>query len=284
MNKLRIFTFLFACCFASFQYVEGQDSVKVVLTVVEIDKAGERPAANKQVTIIPKNQGVAFNRTDVNGQIAFSFPSTESVTFRVGEIGNDVRLQPLSGRTNQSTSFLIDKRSNQNTVSYQTVAAGGPVFSGRVFGFFQLLDDLESQSGGRLMNQQSREYLQSLRPAIIKETTPGSDATEIQSKRLANARSQLLTRIDEMLKAPFRMGANVQNSTLGAVVASVQQGGPADVAGLKPSDIITHVGFSSVVDSPQTFRWLIANAPEAKTNVKVIRGNQKLQLSISLIR
>ena len=286
MNNLRFLTLFLAFGFTSSQFAAGQEGVKVVLTVVEIDKTGERPAVDKEVTIIPKNQGVSFGRTNLNGQIAFSFPSTESVTFRVGEIGNDVRLQPLSGRTNQNTSFLIDKRSRTTTQQYtvEVNSRDRALIFETSNGFSQLLDDLKLQAGGRLMNKQSRDYVLSLKPAIVEAMTPNSSASDFLRLGLADAKSQLLAELDDLLKAPFRMGANATDSAFGSKINSVQQGGPADIAGLRPGDIITHVNLQSVVDSPQTFGWMIANAAESKTKLKVKRGNSELRIEISLIR
>lgn len=282
MNRLVFFLIGFAVCLPA----NAQETVKIVLTVVEVYQAAERPAVNKEITIIPKNQGASFGRTDSNGQIAFSFPSTQSVTFHVGEVGNSVRLQPLSGRTNQNTSFLIDNRLRTKTFTYQVDSNGKDraIIFEKADSFRPFIEDLKTQAGGRLMNEQSRKYLRSIRASVKKSLLPDSTASEFLRNGLADAQRTLLAEIDDMLSPPFRLGIDVQNTQLGVRVNAVRPGGPADNAGLKSGDIITHFGSSEITSSPQTFRWMIGNASDAENKLRIQRGNNKLNLNASLER
>ena len=284
MNRLVFFLIGFAVCLPA----NAQETVKIVLTVIEVYQAAERPAVNKEITIIPKNQGASFGRTDSNGQIAFTFPSTQSVTFHVGEVGNSVRLQPLSGRTNQNTSFLINNittTTKNHTVSVPVDhAVDRDIIWEKAQGFSQLIEDLKTLAGGRLMNQQSRNYLLSIKPAIEKVMTPDSTASEFLRTGLASAQRQLLAEVDDILAPAFRLGAEVEDTQLGVRVDGVQPGGPADAAGIKPGDIITHFGFSRVAGSGQSFRWMVANAVQAESKLTIKRGNGTLDVNVLLTK
>ena len=237
---------------------------------------GERPANGKFVLVMPKGQGVTSGYTNADGMIAFSFLPTESVTFRVGTIANNVRLQPLSGRLTQNTSFLDDKRikSRNAYVAYEPT----------LFSMTEVLEDFESQAGGRLMNEQSREYLRSLRETIIEITTPKPDADNLERERQAENRTQLLKKLDDLLAAPWKMRASYDDDPQGARITDVASGGPAANAGIKVGDVITRVNGLEIVDFGQTFRWMIANAEKSNVELTVMNGNAVRNVMVSLVR
>jgi M6 family metalloprotease-like protein len=79
------------------------------------------------------------------------------------------------------------------------------------------------------------------------------------------------------------LGAALQRDSQGRlVVEDVQPGSPADRAGLKKNDIVTHVG-GQPVKSPDAFReWLQAHAPGEIVKVTVLRADQRLEVRATL--
>ena len=109
LAKLTLLAIALATTVQTGQICFGQTAkTSVTISVIEIDKRGERPAANMQIYILPKNQGVARGKTNSQGKARFEFTPTESVVFRIGAGGGQLRLEPLSGRFDQSTSYIID--------------------------------------------------------------------------------------------------------------------------------------------------------------------------------
>lgn len=256
-----IFSF-FLCSVALGQ---PRDEVTVLLTVVEIDDDGERRAANKYVLIIPKDEGVATGFTNGQGQIKFQFASSESVTFRVGDVGDQVRLQPLSGRISQETSHLIDLRMRSDG-RCQTCSAPefalAPMFNRQVASMRDLIDDLKYQAGGRVMNQQSRDFAMSLRQQIVRITTPPPESDEFTRRQLREDRQTLVEALDDILTTPWKMKAGYKTLATGARLERVDPNGPAGRAGIAPNDVVIAVNGIPVTRKSQNLKWLIGNAPD----------------------
>lgn len=71
-------------------------------------------------------------------------------------------------------------------------------------------------------------------------------------------------------------------SSDGALISGVVRGGPADVAGVKPGDILLAVGGKKVED-PETMLNLVANLhPGQSTAFKLRRGQGEVELSIKI--
>jgi len=68
----------------------------------------------------------------------------------------------------------------------------------------------------------------------------------------------------------------------GVLVGSVDAGGPADKAGIKVEDIITHVGGSRVDDSNALRNRIAATTPGSDIAITVLRKGQELQLHAKL--
>ena len=64
----------------------------------------------------------------------------------------------------------------------------------------------------------------------------------------------------------------------GIVVFRIVHGSPADVAGLQPGDIITHINGNEVHTSGDVYEIL---EQENELKVSVIRGNQRLQFNVN---
>jgi serine protease Do len=70
--------------------------------------------------------------------------------------------------------------------------------------------------------------------------------------------------------------------TAGAVVASVERGGPADKAGLEPSDVILKFDNKPVNNSIDLPRLVAAAKPGSKINVQVWRKGQTKDIAVTL--
>jgi serine protease Do len=91
-----------------------------------------------------------------------------------------------------------------------------------------------------------------------------------------------------------RLGVTIQNvdqalaqsfglqKPIGAVVSSVEKGGPADAAGIKPGDVILQVAGKDVARSNELPSLVATIEPGTKTNVVVWRGRERKTLSVTV--
>jgi serine protease Do len=68
----------------------------------------------------------------------------------------------------------------------------------------------------------------------------------------------------------------------GVLIYNMVRSGPADEAGLKQGDIITHMDDKAVSDPQELEKALFAHRPKEKTTLKVRRGGRKLDLKLDL--
>lgn len=66
----------------------------------------------------------------------------------------------------------------------------------------------------------------------------------------------------------------------GVIITGVLQSGPASKAGVRPGDVITHVGERSVSNVPQLLSAVAALRPGEASALRVIRNNERLTLEI----
>ena len=261
--------------------VDAQEPRSITLSIVEIDKNGERPAAQTKVYILPKNQGVTNGVTNSNGVVKFEFPPTESVVFRIGAGGGQLKMAPLSGRFNQSTSYIIDRRKPVQV--YRTVSVQwGSHFA--TSGLRELISDIRDQSGGRLMNDQTRQFVEGLRQDAINATTPKPSASESEKESLAQAQQHILSEIDDLLAPPWKIKAAFESHPMGARITVVTPNGPAAIAGIEVGDIITKVDGETVLPSPDSFRMLIGNAQESSIDLNILRGQSQMNKKVGAER
>ena len=64
----------------------------------------------------------------------------------------------------------------------------------------------------------------------------------------------------------------------GALVAGIQPGGPADTAGLRPGDIITHVNGAEIDGSRALMNTITSNPPGTKLKLKVLRQGSSINM------
>jgi serine protease Do len=91
-----------------------------------------------------------------------------------------------------------------------------------------------------------------------------------------------------------RLGVTIQNvdqalaqsfglqKPIGAVVSSVEKGGPADAAGIKPGDVILQVAGKNVARSNELPSMVATIEPGTKTNVVVWRDRERKTLSVTV--
>jgi serine protease DegQ len=74
------------------------------------------------------------------------------------------------------------------------------------------------------------------------------------------------------------------DKTEGALIAGVLKGGPADLGGVRPGDILLAVNGSTVTDSSSLLNLIAALKPGDKARLTVARKNQSLDLPIQVGR
>jgi Do/DeqQ family serine protease len=92
-----------------------------------------------------------------------------------------------------------------------------------------------------------------------------------------------------------RLGVGIQNITpelaqsfnvkdaRGVLVGSVEAGGPAEKAGIKVGDIITHVNGSRVDDSNELRNRVASTAPGSDVTITVLRDGREMQMHAKLV-
>ena len=65
-------------------------------------------------------------------------------------------------------------------------------------------------------------------------------------------------------------------NTMGVIVAGVLRNGPADQAGIKPGDIITHIDGNSVEDSNDALNIIAGARPGNKLSIDLLRDGKKI--------
>lgn len=68
----------------------------------------------------------------------------------------------------------------------------------------------------------------------------------------------------------------------GAIIAGVVRGGPADMAGMKPGDILANVGGKDVASTNDMLNLIAQLVPGGKTRMTVIRKNQPSTLDVTV--
>ena len=78
------------------------------------------------------------------------------------------------------------------------------------------------------------------------------------------------------------VGVEIRSAAAGARVSCVVKGGPADSAGLKPGDVITKFGGTTITSADSLTATVTAAKPGAKVTLSIRRGGATKQLSVTL--
>lgn len=70
--------------------------------------------------------------------------------------------------------------------------------------------------------------------------------------------------------------------TSGALIASVESGGPADQAGLKPGDVITKVGSHQILNSRDLVHIISSDKPGTNVNITAVTRSGKKSVNVKL--
>lgn len=262
----------------------GQQSMtSVTMSVIEIDKNNvERPAANMSIYILPKYRGGTKKMTNSQGKVRFEFASAESVVFRIGAGGGQLRLSPISGRFDQETSCIIDRRI-KTSVSY-TVSGDGWATNSATQGIRSLIQDIRTQSGGRFMTDQTRELVLQIRQEAIEGTQPSTEMTPQQREHVLKVRDSILKEIDDLLAPPWKIGMGYGPDQNTVVVTEITHNGPAHAAGLKVGDRILSVNNAELAEASDSLKHLIGNAYTSEIRIQFERAGQKLVRTITAVR
>lgn len=71
-------------------------------------------------------------------------------------------------------------------------------------------------------------------------------------------------------------------STNGTLIASVQKGGPADNAGIRPGDVMIAIGGEAVQNSSELLNKVAALPPDSTVTVTVLRNNEQMDVRIKV--
>jgi serine protease Do len=119
---------------------------------------------------------------------------------------------------------------------------------------------------------------------VARETPVPNSQSEVQvaqgitvaSGRASSAKGWLGIRIQDI--TPGIANDLHLGSTRGVLVADVDSGGPADMAGLQPQDVLLKFGGRAVSRSREVARAIAATRAGATVELTVLRGNKLLQI------
>jgi len=77
---------------------------------------------------------------------------------------------------------------------------------------------------------------------------------------------------------------NLKQQQDGALIAGVLKGGPADLGGIRPGDVMLSVNSYPVKDSSSLLNLIAALKPDESAQITVTRKNQPLSLKIRVGR
>ena len=158
------------------------------------------------------------------------------------------------------------------------------IFSGTAaYGLLEIMETLKTQSGGRLMTNQSREFLKSMTPLIINATSPPNGASPQDRADAEKARKELQEMQRSLLEPPWRMGVSIRNAPNGVVVERVDPNGPAASAGINVGDLILQFNSENLVSDDQSFKWKVANSDNPTIKLKIRkRSGQEVESNVPL--
>jgi hypothetical protein len=280
-----------------------QRDIDIELSLVRLERGTEVPWKNAYVQILPSEDATLVGRTDSNGMVRFRFNSSKSVVFWVGtdRLSLNTRLGPLSGRKPQTFSHVYDL--NASTIGVARTVANvysmhseNPDEINRItdLGTKQwhlelILNDLRTQSGGRLMPEQSRDYLRELKTHIGEFTKPRADATEEEQRFFAQTQAELFQKIDDLLAPPWKLGVSTSDrlqDLQGLRVDLIVPESPAARVGIRPGELIMEIDGIPLKDLGMPFRWMIANAqaPEIELTVRSPATGEERKIQATLSR
>lgn len=208
-----------------------QTSVQIDVTVVNVGggPAEESRAENQKVWLIPSSGQARVLMTDKNGTARFVLPPASYVSIRIGTPPNSIALQRMSGRFSQRTSVILG--------GYEA----GCFDSGVPQDAAVFIGELSNLYRGRTVPDVMKDDLIALDREIIDLTAPVPGESPESLDEKSDERRILRKQIESLLKGPWLMGVTVENTATGAKLMAVRENGPADRAGLRVGQIITHL-------------------------------------------
>ena len=70
----------------------------------------------------------------------------------------------------------------------------------------------------------------------------------------------------------------------GVLITGVLQGGPAQLAGMRPGDVVTAIGSKVTTNTVQLLNAVAAISPDTKTTIDVQRGKEALTLDVKVVQ
>lgn len=89
--------------------------------------------------------------------------------------------------------------------------------------------------------------------------------------------------LTEVASPAAYLGAGIKDGAGGVAIVSVSAGGPADLAELKPGDLITALDGSETRNSKELLGAIATQAPGDRVSLTVVRGSDTLDLEAKLV-
>ena len=180
------------------------------------------------------------------------------------------------------------------TVTAGIISAKGRKTGGRPYENFLQTDAAinHGNSGGPLVNM--RGEVIGINAAIVSRTgvnegiglaIPSNMATHVMEQLISNGKvvrgylGVTIQTLDEKLAESFGL-----SDTKGAMVTGVMPDSPAEKAGLKEDDFITHVGDKGIKDVDDLRNRIARVKPDEKVNLTVLRDGKSIKVPVTMGR
>ncbi|MCH8163368.1 MAG: trypsin-like peptidase domain-containing protein [Proteobacteria bacterium] len=70
----------------------------------------------------------------------------------------------------------------------------------------------------------------------------------------------------------------------GVLVSAVLQGGPADIAGIYPGDVVTKIQGQEIIDPRQAIDTIAKLAPGSKIGMTIVRGWEEIKINVTILQ
>jgi serine protease DegS len=140
-------------------------------------------------------------------------------------------------------------------------------------------------SGGALID--SRGSLVGINTAIYSESGASEGVGFAIPADLAQSVARTIAASGKVTRGWLGLSGRSVTSTLasnfglraqrGVLVSSIDSGGPADQAGLRPGDVITRVADQPVAGTRELFDLIAATSPSTAVDIEVWRGSERIQ-------
>ena len=251
--------------------VADADSIAVVLS----GENKERDSIAAKIIAVDSDSDIAILEIKTNKELkAAKFGSSENL--QVGEIvlaiGNPFGLGSTVTQGIVSAKgrvFPMSQFANyiQTDTPINPGNSGGPLINlkGEVVGVNTFINATAQGIGFAIQS----DYIKRVLPDLLKEGTV--------------TRGYIGVQIGE-LTPDFAETLKLDPNTRGVIVASVQEGGSASKAGIKPYDVILEVDGVPISSTRQLIRAITIKRPGQRASLLIVRAGKKKQITVAIER